>query len=71
MATAQELAVYLADAELALHKLLVGAKEVSVGYEGKTVTYTQASAPSLRAYIQELKNHLGTGTPRRPLRPFF
>jgi hypothetical protein len=55
----------LADAEAALHSLLTGVKEVSVSYNGQSVTFTQATAGQLRGYIAELKIQLGQTPPRR------
>lgn len=61
MADTVTLQGYLAEAEAALHALMTGQKEVSVGYDGKTVTYTKASEAGLRAYIADLRRQLGTG----------
>lgn len=68
--------VYLAQAELALHKLLTGTKEESVTFgSGKSVKYTQANLSELRRYINELKDQIaaceGGGKPRGPIRFIF
>jgi hypothetical protein len=49
----------LAEAEEAYHKLLIGAKEVSVNVGNfGSVSYNQASRTALEAYIAELKAQL-------------
>lgn len=63
----------LAEAELALHKLLTGTKEQSVSFgAGKSVAYTQANISELRRYISQLKDEIavaeGTGKPRGSIR---
>lgn len=69
--------VYLAQAELALHKLLTGTKEESVQFgAGKSVKYTSTNLSQLRAYINELKDEIarceGTGGKARgPIRFIF
>lgn len=60
----------LAEAEEAYHKLLIGAKEVSVNVGNfGSVTYNQTSRTSLEAYIADLKAKLaeaeGTSIGRR------
>lgn len=60
----------LAEAEEAYHKLLIGAKEVSVNVGNfGSVTYNQTSRTALEAYIADLKAKLaeaeGTSTGRR------
>ena len=51
----------LAEAEEAYHKLLIGAKEVSVNVGNfGAVTYNQTSRTALEAYIAELKAQLST-----------
>ena len=66
MASTPELRTRLAEAEAAFHALMTGRREVSVAYEGKSVVYTKDNLADLRAYIAELRGHLGTGG-RRPL----
>ena len=59
MATTEELQTRLDEAETALHKLLTGQQTVRLEYDGKSVTYTAASAGDLRAYIGQLQVNLG------------
>lgn len=61
MATTAELTTRLAQAEAALHAVLMGEHAQAVGYDGKTVTYTKTNMGALRAYIAELKRALGQG----------
>jgi hypothetical protein len=69
--------LWLAEAELALHRLETGTAEVTVAFgSGKSVTYSQAHARDLRAYVDRLKAEIaqmeGTSTPRRgPIRWVF
>lgn len=63
----------LAEAEVALHKLLTGSKEQSVSFgAGKSVAYTATNISELRRYINELKDEIavaeGRGKPRGPIR---
>lgn len=60
----------LAEAEEAYHKLLIGAKEVSVNVGNfGSVTYNQTSRTALEAYISSLKSQIaaaeGTSVGRR------
>lgn len=48
----------LAEAEAAYHQLLTGAKAATVGSAGRNVSYTQADAPRLAAYISNLKSQV-------------
>lgn len=48
------LALWLSDAQLARHKLATGTKEASVGYDGKSVTFTQSDLYKLDVYIADL-----------------
>lgn len=52
----------LAEAESALHGLLVGKATVQIAYDGESVTYSQADEGRLRRYIAELKGNLGSGS---------
>lgn len=63
----------LAEAEIALHKLLTGSKEQSVSFgAGKSVAYTATNISELRRYINELKDEIavaeGRGKSRGPIR---
>jgi len=61
--TAEEIVTYttyLAEAETALHKLLMGqTARTFVDQNGERVEFTAANAGRLRAYIYELKLKLG------------
>lgn len=59
MATPATLQARLTEAEEALHRLQIGEQTASVGYDGKSVSYTQANIGALRAYIRELEAALG------------
>jgi transposase-like protein len=62
---------WLTQAQQAYADLVSGAKVVSVGYDGKTATYTQAQRADLEAWIELLQRQLGRGGRRRALRPYF
>ena len=66
---------YLADAQDVLHRIVIGAKEVTVAYgEGsgqKSVTYQRTDEQRLRMHVAELKQLLGLSPGRRPLRLAF
>jgi hypothetical protein len=49
----------LDEARLALHRLEIGQGEVSLAYNGETVTYAAADLASLRLYIRGLEAKLG------------
>ena len=66
MTNQTELRARLDEAEAALHDLMTGRREVSVAYDGKSVTYSRTDVAKLRAYIAELKGKVGSGG-RRPL----
>lgn len=70
MATTTEL---LADAEAKYHALLTGRAVVELrDQNGEVVRYNQASAPKLKAYIDELKLVVaGTPTCTGPMRVFL
>jgi hypothetical protein len=59
----------LAEAQDALHQLMIGKKQVSVTYKDRTVQYSNYvdDMNRLRAYILELQIKLGLAQPRRPL----
>lgn len=64
------LKIRLAEAEEAYHKLLIGAKEVSVNVgDFGSVTYNQTSHAALESYISSLKSQIamaeGKSTSRR------
>ena len=66
----ETLKIRLAEAEEAYHKLLIGAKEVSVNVgDFGSVTYNQTSRSALESYISSLKSQIaiaeGKSTSRR------
>lgn len=71
--------LWLAEAELALHRLLTGQQAVEIDFgPSKGVKYTQANVDDLRAYVSQLRREVaecdGTAatTPRRgPVRFVF
>lgn len=69
--------VWLAEAQLALHRLLTGTAEQTVTFgSGKSVTYTAASIDKLKVYIADLENQVAVcdGNPpakRGPIRFIF
>lgn len=69
--------LWLAEAELALHRLLTGTAEQTVQFgPSKSVTYTQGNINQLKVYIEDLKNQIadceGIERPRRgPVRFIF
>lgn len=69
--TAEEIVTYtarLAEAEAALHKLLIGGHaRVVVESNGERVEFTAGNAQRLRAYIDELKVALGKKTVTGPM----
>ena len=66
----ETLKIRLAEAEEAYHKLLIGAKEVSVNVgDFGSVTYNQTTQTALESYISSLKSQIaaaeGKATNRR------
>lgn len=68
---------YIAEAEVALHKLLIGQATVEVrDSSGEMIRFSQANASRLRQYISELKYQLqnllsARPATRGPIRPVF
>lgn len=62
---------WLADAQAALQSLMTGRREVTVSYDGKSVTYSNASKGDLQMWIMQLQRQLGVGGRRRALRPYY
>jgi hypothetical protein len=62
---------YLADAQAAYASLMAGGRPVSVGYEGKTVTYSAANRGDLENWIGLLQRQLGMNCGRRAIRPYY
>ena len=59
MADTATLEARLAEAEQALHDLLVGNKPVQVDYDGRRTAFAPGEEEKLRQYIAELKRALG------------
>lgn len=55
---------YLAAAQAALHKVLIGSATTAVSYNGEEFRKTPADVARLRGYIRELQASLGVS--RRP-----
>ncbi len=62
---------WLADAQAAMAALMTGRREVTVSYDGKSVTYSNASRGDLAQWIMQLQRQLGVGPGRRAIRPYF
>lgn len=68
---------YIAEAEVALHKLMTGQAVVEVrDSSSETIRFSQANASRLRQYISELKHQLqnllsARPASRGPIRPVF
>lgn len=61
--------LWLAEAQLALHKLMTGTAEVSVSFgTGKSVTYKAADIDKLSDYIADLENQVALCDGRAPAR---
>ncbi|MEM1375883.1 MAG: gpW family head-tail joining protein [Pseudomonadota bacterium] len=52
----------LAQAEAALHDVLIGRSATALGYDGESVTYKPANLYQLRAYIAEMKKALSVSS---------
>jgi hypothetical protein len=61
----------LSQAQQAYAQLIMGGKPVTVSYESKSVTYTQAEVANLSALIMQLQAQLGLTCGRRALRPYL
>ena len=62
---------WLSDAQAAYATLMTGRREVTVSYDGKSVTYAMGDRDALMAWIMLLQRQLGIGRGRRALRPYF
>lgn len=62
---------WLSEAQTALQALMTGRREVSIAYDGKSVTYTSAAKGDLVMWIAALQAQLGIGGRRRAMRPYF
>lgn len=69
------LQAWLAACQQAIQDLTVGGKVQTAAYTqgngAKSVTYTRAELPALRARAQMLAKALGLVERRRPMRPYF
>ena len=65
------LQAYLATAQQAYADLMTGQKTVSVGYDGKNVTYAITDSAKLESWIDLLQRCLGMNRGRRALRPYY
>lgn len=72
MKTREEIQALLDEAEAAYHRLITGTTTVSTrDATGRQVTYSQANAAALTAYIAGLKAQLGQRGGYRALRVRF
>ena len=75
MATREQLTLWLHEAEIAQHQLMVGQQAVQVrDSNGEMVTYSTANASRLADYIKRLKSELAaltTAPISGPLRPIW
>lgn len=68
MATTEVLKQRLEEAEEARHQLAIGKKTVSIGYEGRNRTFSQATMAELEKYIRDLEQKINGGRARsRPI----
>lgn len=58
MASLATLQTWLSEAEIARHKLRTGAKVATMSVAGRTLSYTQANAAELDAYIADLTKQI-------------
>jgi len=52
----QQYALWLAEANLALHRLLTGTKVEALTHADKSMRYTSADLNALRSYVRDLQN---------------
>lgn len=75
MATAEEIIAQklkISEAEAALHRLLLGDKEVRVTFgQSRSTQWSEAKIPDLRRYINELKDQLSAMEGRRGRGPIY
>lgn len=69
--TTEQRRSWLIDAQAKYALLMTGGQPVSVGYDGKSVTYTAADATKLENWINTLLMSLGMARTRRAIRPYF
>lgn len=63
----EQAALWLAEAQNALHKLLTGTRVVMLAHADKQLRYTEADIDALRAYVRQLQSQVDAcnGTSRR------
>ena len=69
-----QLRTQLAEAESAYHRLMLGEQVVRVqDQSGESITYNNANASRLKAYIETLRLQISTAAPinKGPIRPMF
>jgi hypothetical protein len=62
MATLTELTTWLAEAELALHRLMTGSRVEEVQFADRRVRYTAVNIGELQKYIASLKQQIEATT---------
>jgi hypothetical protein len=62
MATATELATWVTEAELALHRLMTGSRVEEIQFSDRRVRYTAANIGELQKYIASLKQQIEATT---------
>jgi hypothetical protein len=75
MATSEEITAQrlkISEAETALHRLMLGDKEVRVTFgQSRSTQWNEAKIPDLRRYINELKDQLAAMEGRRGRGPIY
>lgn len=67
-----QLKTFLLEAQLALHKLMTGTKEVTVEFgQNRRTTYQEVSIPQLRAYIAQLESQIAVAEGGRGRGPIY
>jgi hypothetical protein len=66
------LKTWLLEAQLALHKLMTGQKEVTVEFgTNRRVTYSEVNVKDLRTYIAQLESQIGIAEGSGGRRPIY
>lgn len=68
MTTCAQKQALLAEAETALHKLMIGSKVESIHDGEKTLQYSRAELKALREYVQSLRDQVAACTGATTLR---
>lgn len=66
----EQIEIWLNEARQAKHELAIGGKEVSISYQGRTITYHSTSVEALERHITNLEAKLNGGR-TRARRVFF